>query len=177
MKHKILPLLEALLTALTLTGCSFSDIMLYLYGGDDFVKKTDTRDFQTYAGENGITVVYDANQWNMPTMAQDDTISITSGNKLDYTAVLIQVCDTYTDFLAQSGEELNQETNTVAYELELTVPDARTSAVRYDCGSYQAIFVQIDYDSATTVYVSAASRAANYDPIIELLQGVSPTEP
>ena len=84
MKHKILPLLAALLTALTLTGCSFSDIMLYLYGGDDFVKKTDTRDFQTYAGENGITVVYDANQWNMPTMAQDDTISITSGNKLDY---------------------------------------------------------------------------------------------
>lgn len=175
MKRKFLPLLAALMTALFLTGCKFSDVMLYLYGGDEFVE-ADTENIQTYSGSNGMNLTYDANQWNAPVMAQDDTISVTSGNKLDYTAVLIQVTDTYTDFLAQSGEELSAETNTVAYDLELEVPHAETAAVRYDCGSYQAIFVQIDFDGGQTAYVSAASRAADYAPIITLLQGISPAE-
>ena len=29
----------AALTALTLTGCSFQDVMLYLYGGDSFLSR------------------------------------------------------------------------------------------------------------------------------------------
>ena len=32
----------AALTALTLTGCSFQDVMLYLYGGDSFVTSRTT---------------------------------------------------------------------------------------------------------------------------------------
>ena len=31
----------AALTALTLTGCSFQDVMLYLYGGDSFVTSAE----------------------------------------------------------------------------------------------------------------------------------------
>ena len=31
----------AAVTALTLTGCSFQDVMLYLYGGDSFVKSDE----------------------------------------------------------------------------------------------------------------------------------------
>jgi len=31
-------------------------------------------------------------------MAQDDTLSVTGGNRLGYTVVLLQVTDQYTDF-------------------------------------------------------------------------------
>lgn len=175
MKRKLGALLCACLAALTLTGCSFRDVMLYLYGGDDFVQGSGEPEYLTYDGDNGITVCYNANDWNTPVMQQQDTISITAGNRLDYTAVLLQVTDTYTDFLEQSGEELNAETNTVRYDFSLTVPDASAEAVRYDCGSYQMIFAEIAYDCGTTLYVSAASRSADYDPIVELLQNIYPT--
>ena len=52
----------AALTALALTGCSFQDVMLYLYGGDSFVKSAEP-DYATCDGDNGVTVVYDQNQW------------------------------------------------------------------------------------------------------------------
>ena len=41
-------------------------------------------------------------------MAQADTLSLTTGNQLSYTVVLLQMTDTYTDFLAQSGQELEE---------------------------------------------------------------------
>ena len=61
----------AALIALTLTGCSFQDVMLYLYGGDSFVTSAEP-DYTTCDGDNGVTVVYDQNQWEQPVMAQDD---------------------------------------------------------------------------------------------------------
>lgn len=164
----------AALTALTLTGCSFQDVMLYLYGGDSFVTSAEP-DYTTCDGDNGVTVVYDQNQWEQPVMAQDDTLSLTTGNQLSYTVVLLQTTDTYTDFLAQSGQELEETTGTVRYDIGFTVPDAAVSAVRYDCGSYQTIFAQIDYDCGETIYVTAAARTSDYDPIIALLQNVWPT--
>ena len=48
----------AAVTALALTGCSFQDVMLYLYGGDSFVK-SDEPDYAQCDGGNGVTVVYD----------------------------------------------------------------------------------------------------------------------
>ena len=132
----------AALTALTLTGCSFQDVMLYLYGGDSFVTSAEP-DYTTCDGDNGVTVVYDQNQWEQPVMAQDDTLSLTTG--------------------------------TVKCDFEFTVPDAAVEAVRYDCGSYQTIFAQIDYDCGETIYVTAAARTSDYDPIIALLQNVWPT--
>ena len=83
-----------------LSGCSFNDVMLYLYGGDSFTKE-EGEDYQTYDGENGISVTYDANIWNEPSMSQEDTIGITTGNKLSYTAVLLQVSDAYTDIFGR----------------------------------------------------------------------------
>lgn len=173
MKKWIVAALAAL-TALTLTGCSFQDVMLYLYGGDSFVTSAEP-DYTTCDGDNGVTVVYDQNQWEQPVMAQDDTLSLTTGNQLSYTVVLLQTTDTYTDFLAQSGQELEETTGTVRYDIGFTVPDAAVSAVRYDCGSYQTIFAQIDYDCGETIYVTAAARTQDYEPIIALLQNVWPT--
>ena len=120
----------AALTALTLTGCSFQDVMLYLYGGDSFVTSAEP-DYTTCDGDNGVTVVYDQNQWEQPVMAQDDTLSLTTGNQLSYTVVLLQTTDTYTDFLAQSGQELEETTGTVKCDFEFTVPDAAVE-VQYE---------------------------------------------
>ena len=44
----------AALTALTLTGCSFQDVMLYLYGGDSFVTSAEP-DYTTCDGDNGVS--------------------------------------------------------------------------------------------------------------------------
>ena len=70
---------------------------------------------------------------------------------------------------------MEETTGTVRYDIGFTVPDAAVSAVRYDCGSYQTIFAQIDYDCGETIYVTAAARTQDYEPIIALLQNVWPT--
>ncbi len=174
MKRKFFAVLSAAVLALGLAGCSFKDTMLYLYGGDDFVQSEEA-DYARCDGANGVSVVFDQNTWSTPTLAQADTLSMVAGNKLSYTVVLLQKCDDYTDFLAQSGQELEETTGTVKYDMELAVPDADAKAVRYDCGSYQAIFAQLDYACGETVYVTAAARTSDYQPIVALLQGVYPT--
>ena len=161
-KKIIAAVAAAAILALPLSGCSFNDVMLYLYGGDSFTKE-EGEDYQTYDGENGISVTYDANIWNEPSMSQEDTIGITTGNKLSYTAVLLQVSDVYTDFLEESAAELNEEAQTVRYDFDLTIPDAETESVRYDCGTYQMILAEVNYDCGVTLHVSAASRSASYD--------------
>lgn len=62
-KKIIAAVAAAAILALPLSGCSFNDVMLYLYGGDSFTKE-EGEDYQTYDGENGISVTYDANIWN-----------------------------------------------------------------------------------------------------------------
>ena len=53
--------------------------------------------------------------------------------------------------------------------------DAAVQAVRYDCGSYQTIFAQVDYDCGQTIYMTAAAKTSDYQPIIDLMQNVWPT--
>ncbi len=48
--------------------------MLYLYGGDGFVKNEEP-DYASCDGDNGVTIVYDQNQWEQPVMAQADTLA------------------------------------------------------------------------------------------------------
>lgn len=175
MKRNLFALLSALVLAVSLTGCSFSDLMLYLYGGDEWLDEEKEPVWITCDADNGVSVVYDGNLWESPMMPQEDTVSLTAGNQLDYTAVLMQRTDAYTDFLAQSGAELAETTNVVEYAMDFTVPQAQVEAVRYDCGSYQTIFAQIDYDCGETIYITAATRSSDYEPILDLLQRVYPT--
>lgn len=175
MKRVLLALAAAMLLMLGLTGCGLQDVLLYLYGGDEWIDQDEEPAYARCDAENGVTVLYDTNLWQTPVAPQEDTVSLTAGNQLDYTAVLLQVTDVYTDFLAQSGEELSGETGTIEYELSFTVPQAEVQAVRYDCGSYQTIFAQIDYEGGGTIYVTAATRSSDYQPIIDLLQTVYPT--
>ena len=77
--------------------------MLYLYGGDSFVTSAEP-DYTTCDGDNGGPSSMTRTNGEQPVMAQDDTLSLTTGNQLSYTVVLLQTTDTYTDFLAQSGQ-------------------------------------------------------------------------
>ena len=49
-KKIIAAVAAAAILALPLSGCSFNDVMLYLYGGDSFTKE-EGEDYQTYDGE------------------------------------------------------------------------------------------------------------------------------
>lgn len=173
MKHRIFLPLLAVGLAFSLSACSFGDFMSYLYGSETATKEEAA--YVQYDGTNGVSVIYDTSVWETPTEPQEDTISLMCGTSFNYTAVLLQVTDTYTDFLAQSGEELAAETTALEYEMDFTVPNAETKAVRYDCGSYQAVFAEVTYDSGLTVYVSSMTHSSETDHIVELLQGVFPT--
>lgn len=174
MKHKILLFLTALGLAFGLSACSFGDFMAYLYGSENAA--TDAPAYVQYDGANGVSVIYDTSVWEAPTEPQPDTVSLMCGTSFNYTAVLLQVTDTYTDFLAQSGAELAEETTAAVEEpMDFTVPDAVVKAVGYDCGGYQAVFAEVIYDSGLTVYVSAMTHSAETDHIVSLLQGVFPT--
>ena len=175
MKNRLFCVFCAAVLALCLTGCSFSDVMLYLYGGDEWVQADEEPVYARCEADNGVTVLYDTNIWEAPVMAQEDTVSLTAGNQLDYTVVLLQVTDSYTDFLAQSGEELAAETNVVPQELTLTLPQAEAEAALYDCGSYQTLFAELTYPGGEKIYVTAATRTSDYSPITALLEQVYPT--
>ena len=175
MKNRLFCVFCAAILALCLTGCSFSDVMLYLYGGDEWVQADEEPVYARCEADNGVTVLYDTNIWEAPVMAQEDTVSLTAGNQLDYTVVLLQVTDSYTDFLAQSGEELAAETNVVPQELTLTLPQAEAEAALYDCGSYQTLFAELTYPGGEKIYVTAATRTSDYSPITALLEQVYPT--
>ena len=175
MKNRLFCVFCAAILALCLTGCSFSDVMLYLYGGDEWVQADEEPVYARCEADNGVTVLYDTNIWEAPVMAQEDTVSLTAGNQLNYTAVLLQRTDSYTDFLAQSGAELAETTKVVEYPLDFTLPGVEVQAVRYDCGSYQTIFAELGYPGGDRIYVTAATRQADYQRILDLLATVYPT--
>lgn len=161
-----------LITATTLTGCNAANTLYYLFGSEKAIKKEAS--YATYDGENGVSLVYDSNYWEEPYMVQEDTISIVAGNSFNYTAVLLQTTDSYTDFLSQSGKELSEETKAIPYDYELQIPNVETNSIRYDCGSYQTIFSEIVFEDLT-VYLTAASYSGDTSAIEALLKNVYPT--
>lgn len=176
MLRRIFLISSLILSCISLSSCQFGDTMRYLYGSELIAKSKD-QDLQLYQGDNLVSLTYDANYWETPYMAQEDTISIVAGNSINYTAVLLQRTDQYSDFLKQSGDELKAETTVVEYPFELEIENAKVKAVRYDCGSYQAIFAELIYPSDESIYVSAATYSGNTDAIAELLKTVYPTPP
>ena len=90
--------------------------MLYLYGGDSFTKE-EGEDYQTYDGENGISVTYDANIWNEPSMSQEMCIrdSLYTGLHRVYTIAANHVIcygDKVRDILYKELESRNTNMNT-----------------------------------------------------------------
>ncbi len=169
-------LMLALVMAFSLTGCGVMDFMYYLFDSEDLVAQNDPEpDYQTVTAPNGLVLTYDASHWGAPVEeegAEDTAVMSSTGSGLNQTVVMIQKGGDYQDFLEQSAAELEEVGPTVLKEMEeIDCPGATASARRYDCGSYQTILVQLDFEEGS-VYVTAASKAADYTPILELVQGI-----
>lgn len=171
---KCLLILMIVSCSVLLSGCGVTDALYYLFGSSGLVKKQP--DYQEYQGENGLTLTYDASLWETPYMIQDDTISVVTGTSFNYTAVLFQTTDSYTDFITQSSDELKAETTCVEYEYTLDVPGADTVSIRLDCGSYQSVFSEITYPDTETIYMTAATYSGNLEKIEELAKNIRPSE-
>ncbi len=53
MKNRLFCVFCAAILALCLTGCSFSDVMLYLYGGDEWVQADEEPVYARCEADNG----------------------------------------------------------------------------------------------------------------------------
>lgn len=167
-------LLGILFTSATLlTGCKkVTDALYYLFDSEYAIKKDPK--YVTYDAENGVTVEYDANIWEEPFMVQEDTVNIVCGNSINYTVVMFQTTDTYTDFLKQSEEELMEETAVIPEECFFEVPDAESKFALYNCGLYQTLLGEITFPEET-IYLTAATYSGDIEKIEDLVKRVHPT--
>ncbi len=167
----------ALVLAFSLTGCGVMDFMYYLFDTEDIVAQNDPEPvYETVTAPNGLVLTYDTSRWGPPVEqedAQDTVVMSSTGSGLNQSVVMFQRGGEYQDFLAQSAAELEEVGPTVSQEMEeITCEGAQVTAARYDCGTYQTILVQLDFEEGS-VYVTAASKAADYTPILDLVQGLA----
>ena len=139
----------------------------------------DTR----YTGSNGISVYYDSSIWKVCRMTEDDTLGTVlelatadSSDGDDYEAVLLQrgTADTYPDFIDDSEKDLKQAYGIIKPRTaNITVEGAEVTAVRCDIQTYYAVLATITYDSGDVVYVSALTKLASINDIVNLVESVS----
>ena len=130
-----------------------------------------------YTGTNGVSVYYDSSIWKVCQMTEDSTLGTvlelatadSADGAEDYQAVLLQrgTADTYPDFIDDSEKDLKQ-----AYGI-ITVEGAEVTAVRCDIQTYYAVLATITYDSGDVVYVSALTKLASINDIVNLVESVS----
>ena len=139
----------------------------------------DTR----YTGTNGISVYYDSSIWSVCQMTEDDTLGTVlevatadTSDGEDYEAVLLQrgTADTYPDFIDDSEKDLKQAYGIIKPRTaNITVEGAEVTAVRCDIQTYYAVLATITYDSGDVVYVSALTKLASINDIVNLVESVS----
>ena len=94
----------------------------------------------------------------------------------DYQAVLLQrgTADTYPDFIDDSEKDLKQAYGIIKPRTaNITVEGAEVTAVRCDIQTYYAVLATITYDSGDVVYVSALTKLASINDIVNLVGSVS----
>jgi len=94
----------------------------------------------------------------------------------DYQAVLLQrgTADTYPDFIDDSEKDLKQAYGIIKPRTaNITVEGAEVTAVRCDIQTYYAVLATITYDSGDVVYVSALTKLASINDIVNLVESVS----
>ena len=119
-----------------------------------------------YTGTNGVSVYYDSSIWKVCQMTEDATLGTvlelatadSADGAEDYQAVLLQrgTADTYPPRTAN-----------------ITVEGAEVTAVRCDIQTYYAVLATITYDSGDVVYVSALTKLASINDIVNLVESVS----
>ena len=139
----------------------------------------DTR----YTGTNGISVYYDSSIWSVCQMTEDDTLGTVlevatadTSDGEDYEAVLLQrgTADTYEDFIGASEKDLKQAYGVIKpRKVNLTVDGAEVEAVRCDIQTYYAVLATITYPSGDVVYVSALTKLASINDVVNLVESVT----
>ena len=136
-----------------------------------------------YTGSNGISVYYDSNVWHVCQMTEDATLGTVlevatadSADGEDYQAVLLQrgTADSYEDFIDASENDLKQAYGVIKpRKVNLTVDGATVEAVRCDIQTYYAVLATVTYDSGDVVYVSALTKLASINDVVNLVESVS----
>jgi hypothetical protein len=137
-----------------------------------------------YTGTNGVSVYYDSSIWKVCQMTEDSTLGTvlelatadSADGAEDYQAVLLQrgTADTYPDFIDDSEKDLKQAYGIIKPRTaNITVEGAEVTAVRCDIQTYYAVLATITYDSGDVVYVSALTKLASINDIVNLVESVS----
>ena len=137
-----------------------------------------------YTAENGISVYYESAVWPVCEMTEDATLGTvlelatadSADGAEDYQAVLLQrgTADTYPDFIDDSEKDLKQAYGIIKPRTaNITVEGAEVTAVRCDIQTYYAVLATITYDSGDVVYVSALTKLASINDIVNLVESVS----
>ena len=93
-----------------------------------------------------------------------------------YQVVLFQHGDqaTYQDFLATSQDDLRASYGVISpKKIDIQVEGASVEAVRCDIQAYYAVLATITYDSGDVIYVSALTRLASLNDVLNLIESVS----
>ena len=137
-----------------------------------------------YTGTNGVSVYYDSSIWKVCQMTEDAALGTvlelatadSADGAEDYQAVLLQrgTADTYPDFIDDSEKDLKQAYGIIKPRTaNITVEGAEVTAVRCDIQTYYAVLATITYDSGDVVYVSALTKLASINDIVNLVESVS----
>ena len=136
-----------------------------------------------YTGTNGVSVYYDSSIWQVCQMTEDDTLGTVlelatadSSDGEDYQAVLLQrgTTGTYPDFIDDSEKDLKQAYGVIKpRKANITVEGAEVTAVRCDIQTYYAVLATITYDSGDVIYVSALTKLASINDVVNLVESVT----
>ena len=164
---------------------AFILIGVAVYAGLVFVtsRRTPANPDTHYTADNGVAVFYESAVWPVCRMAEDpalgSVLELASSEDADsdqYQVVLFQRGDTatYEDFLETSQDDLRASYGVISpKKIKIEVPGAEVEAVRCDIQAYYAVLATVAYDSGDVIYVSALTRLASLNDVLNLIESVS----
>jgi hypothetical protein len=145
-------------------------------------RRTPANPDTTFTGTNGITVQYESDLWTVCEMSEDEilgtVLQLATGTDSDnnqYQAVLLQRGDstTYEDFLSESESDLRSAYGVISpRKVNISVEGAEVTAKRYDIQAYYAVLATIEYETGDVIYVSALTKLASINDIINVVESV-----
>ncbi|MGN0663402.1 MAG: hypothetical protein ACI4LE_09665 [Faecalibacterium sp.] len=144
-----------------------------------------------YTAPNGLSVYYESALWpvradTVKEMTGTDgqsveypVLELASSEDSDddyYQIVMLQRgdADTYEDFFSQSESDLRASYGVAkSSKLKLEIEGATVTARRYDIQIYYAVLATIEYPGGDVVYVSALTKLASVNDILNLLESVT----
>lgn len=136
-----------------------------------------------YTASNGISVYYESKCWPVCEMTEDAALgtvlqlaSGTDSGSSQYQVVLLQRgdADTYENFIENSESDLRASYGVIKpRDVNISIEGATVTAVRCDIQVYYAVLATIEYDSGDVVYVSALTKLASINDIVNLVESVT----